>query len=117
MKTLIKIIKKNMTLGERRHDRKSWRGELIERYFVHVLTFQRINFTKSKEGGVERLGQWRRECLTAQMVRAQELTTRFWFVTRDGGSLKEEQCVSQKTENRFQERLEQGTAVREGRIG
>lgn len=66
---------------------------------------------------MERLGQWRRECLAAQMVRAQDLTTRFWFVTTEMRSLIEEQCVSQKTENRFPERLEQGTVVRKGRSG
>lgn len=55
---------------------------MIKIYFVCVLKFQRINFTKSKGNG-ERLGQWRREYLAAQMVRAQDLTTRRenWIVT------------------------------------
>lgn len=40
-----------------------------------------INVSKNKfykvQSGVERLGQWKRESLAAQMIRAQDLTARF----------------------------------------
>lgn len=90
--------------GMIRNPRWGGRLDVIKMYVVYVLKFQRISFTKIQWG--RSVETWTMEkrvpgCTDGQ---AQDLTTRFWFVTTEMRSLIEEQCVSQKTENRFLER-------------